>query len=82
MAIARGKDVTFDDHLVGVFRVSREQWSHRLKYKQYLHVFDFINHLVEGEGIQVNRVEVLLGKIKVMSANLLRFILYKMIRDN
>ena len=82
MAIARGKDVTFDDHLVGVFRVSREQWSHHLIYKQYLHVFDFINHLVEGEGIQVNRVEVLLGKIKVMSANLLRFILYKMIRDN
>ncbi len=82
MAIARGKDVTFDDHLVGVFRVSREQWSHRLKYKQYLHVFDFINHLVEGEGIQVNRAEVLLGKIKVMSANLLRFVLYKMIRDN
>ena len=82
MAIARGKDVTFDDHLVGVFRVSREQWSHRLKYKQYLHVFDFINHLVEAEGIQVNRAEVLLGKIKVMSANLLRFILYKMIRDN
>jgi len=81
MAIARGHDVTFDKSIVGVFRVSKSQWSYELKGKQYSHIFDFIDHLVEVEGIQVTKVEVLIGKIKVMIANLLRVFLYKILRD-
>ena len=81
MAIARGHDVTFDNSIVGAFRVSKSQWSHKLKGKQFAHVFDFIDHLVEVEGIQVSKTEVLIGKIKVMGANLLRVILYKFLRD-
>ena len=81
MAIARGHDVTFDNSVVGVFRVSKNQWSHKLKGKQFAHVFDFIDHLVEVEGIQVSKTEVLIGKIKVMGANLLRVVLYKFLRD-
>ena len=81
MAIARGHDVTFDDSIVGVFRVSKSQWSHKLKGKQFAHVFDFIDHLVEVEGIQVTKKAVLLGKIKVMGANLLRVVLYSFLRD-
>jgi glycosyltransferase involved in cell wall biosynthesis len=81
MAIARGHDVTFDNSVVGAFRVSKNQWSHKLKGKQFAHVFDFIDHLVEVEGIQVSKTEVLIGKIKVMGANLLRVILYKFLRD-
>ena len=81
MAIARGQDVTFDNSVVGAFRVSRNQWSHKLKGKQFAHIFDFIDHLVEVEGIQVTKKAVLLGKIKVMGANLLRVVLYSFLRD-
>jgi glycosyltransferase involved in cell wall biosynthesis len=81
MAIARGHDVTFDNYVVGVFRVSKSQWSHKLRGKQFAHIFDFIDHLVEVEGIQVSKTEVLIGKIKVMGANLLRVFLYKFMRD-
>lgn len=81
MAIARGHNVTFDDSVVGAFRVSKSQWSHKLKGKQFAHIFDFIDHLVEVEGIQVTKTEVLIGKIKVMGANLLRVVLYKFLRD-
>jgi len=81
MAIARGHDVTFDNSVVGAFRVSKNQWSHKLKGKQFAHIFDFIDHLVEVEGIQVTKKEVLLGKIKAMGANLLRVVLYSFLRD-
>ena len=81
MAIARGHDVTFDNYVVGVFRVSKSQWSHKLRGKQFAHIFDFIDHLVEVEGIQVTKTEVLIGKIKVMGANLVRVFLYKFLRD-
>jgi hypothetical protein len=81
MAISRGQDVTFDNYVVGVFRVSKSQWSHQLRGKQFSHVFDFIDHLVEVEGIQVAKKEVLIGKIKVMGANLLRVVLYTFLRD-
>jgi glycosyltransferase involved in cell wall biosynthesis len=81
MAIARGHEVTFDNSVVGAFRVSKSQWSHKLKGKQFAHIFDFIDHLVEVEGIQVSKTEVLIGKIKVMGANLLRVVLYKFLRD-
>ena len=81
MAIARGHDVTFDNSVVGAFRVSKNQWSNKLKGKQFAHIFDFIDHLVEVEGIQVSKTEVLIGKIKVMGANLLRVVLYSFLRD-
>jgi glycosyltransferase involved in cell wall biosynthesis len=81
MAIARGQEVTFDNSVVGAFRVSKSQWSHKLKGKQFAHIFDFIDHLVEVEGIQVTKTEVLIGKIKVMGANLVRVFLYKFLRD-
>ena len=81
MAIARGHEVTFDNSVVGAFRVSKSQWSHKIKGKQFAHIFDFIDHLVEVEGIQVSKTEVLIGKIKVMGANLLRVVLYKFLRD-
>ena len=81
MAVARGHDVTFDNSVVGAFRVSKSQWSHKLKRKQFAHIFDFIDHLVEVEGIQVTKQAVLLGKIKVMGANLLRVVLYSFLRD-
>ena len=42
MAISRGGEVTFDSSIVGVFRVSKHQWSYRLRGKQYSQIFDFM----------------------------------------
>jgi glycosyltransferase involved in cell wall biosynthesis len=81
MSIARGQEVTFDNNVVGVFRVSKDQWSHQLRGKQFSHIFDFIDHLVEVEGIQVTKREVWIGKVKVMGVNFLRVFLYKFMRD-
>ena len=82
MTISKGDKVTFDDNTVGVFRVSKDQWSHRLRGKQFFHIFKFIDHLVKNEGIRVSRLEVLVGKIKVMGANLIRVLIYKFLRDS
>jgi hypothetical protein len=81
MTTSRGGEVIFDDNVVGVFRVSKNQWSHRLRGKQFSHDFDFIDHLVEVEGVRVSRFEVLVGKIKVMGANLIRVLIYKFLRE-
>jgi glycosyltransferase involved in cell wall biosynthesis len=81
MSIARGQEVTFDNNVVGVFRVSKDQWSHKLRGKQFSHSFDFIDHLVEVEGIQVMKREVWIGKVKVMGVYALRVFLYKFMRD-
>ena len=81
MSIARGQEVTFDNNVVGVFRVSKDQWSHKLRGKQFSHSFDFIDHLVEVEGIQVTKREVWIGKVKVMGVYALRVFLYKFMRD-
>ena len=81
MSIARGQEVTFDNNVVGVFRVSKGQWSHQLRGKQFSHISDFIDHLVEVEGIQVTKREVWIGKVKVMGVNFLRVFLYKFMRD-
>lgn len=81
MSIARNSIVTFDNNVVGVFRVSRDQWSHQLRKKQFSNVFDFIDHLVNVEGVQVTATWLVLGKIKAMGANLVRVILYRFLRD-
>ena len=81
MAISRGNHVTFDKNVVGAFRISKDQWSYTLRSKQFSHIFQFIDHLVEVEGVRVSRFEVLLGKIKVMGANLIRIFIYKFLRE-
>jgi hypothetical protein len=81
MAISRGNHVTFDKNVVGAFRISKDQWSHRLRSKQFSHIFKFIDHLVEVEGVRVSKFEVLVGKIKVMGANLIRVLIYKFLRE-
>ena len=81
MAISRGNHVTFDKNVVGAFRISKDQWSHRLRSKQFSHIFKFIDHLVAVEGVRVSKFEVLVGKIKVMGANLVRVLIYKFLRE-
>jgi glycosyltransferase involved in cell wall biosynthesis len=81
MTMSRGGTITFDQNVVGVFRVSKNQWSHRLRRKQFFHIFEFIDHLVDVEGVCVSKSEVIVGKIKVMGANLIRVFIYKFLRD-
>jgi hypothetical protein len=61
--------------------VSKGQWSQQLKTKQFSHIFEFIDHLIEVEGVRASKFQVLVGKIKVMGANLVRVFIYKFLRD-
>jgi len=81
-AIAHDQRVTFDANVVGVFRVSKSQWSYQLRREQFFHNFEFIDHLILDEGIKINRFNVMLGKIKVVIANMIRILVYKLMKEN
>lgn len=81
-AAARDQQVTFDSNVVGVFRVSKSQWSYQLRREQFFHIFEFIDHLILDEGIKINRFNVMLGKTKVVIANMIRIIVYKLMKEN
>ena len=81
-AAAQDQQVTFDSNVVGVFRVSKSQWSYQLRRKQFFHIFEFIDHLILDEGIKINRFNVMLGKTKVVIANMIRIIVYKLMKEN
>lgn len=81
-AIAHNKNVTFDSNIVGVFRVSKTQWSYQLRREQFFHIFEFIDHLIREEGIEISRFNVILGKVKVVVANMIRILVYKLMKEN
>jgi glycosyltransferase involved in cell wall biosynthesis len=81
-SIAHNQPVTFDSNVVGVFRVSKSQWSYQLRREQFFHIFEFIDHLILEEGIKISRFNVILGKIKVVIANMIRILVYKLMKEN
>ena len=81
-AIAHNENVTFDSNIVGVFRVSKSQWSYQLRREQFFHIFEFIDHLIHEEGIKISRFNVILGKVKVVVANMIRILVYKLMKEN
>jgi hypothetical protein len=74
--------VTFDSNIVGVFRVSKSQWSYQLRRERFFHIFEFIDHLIREEGIKISRFNVILGKVKVVVANMIRILVYKLMKEN
>ena len=81
-AIANNENVTFDSNIVGVFRVSRSQWSYKMRSEQFFHDFEFIDHLIREEGVKLSRFNVILGKVKVLLANMIRILVYKLMKEN
>ena len=81
-AIANNENVTFDSNIVGVFRVSKSQWSYKMRSEQFFHDFEFIDHLIREEGVKISRLNVILGKVKVLLANMIRILIYKLMKEN
>ena len=81
-AIANNENVTFDSNIVGVFRVSKSQWSYKMRSEQFFHNFEFIDHLIREEGVKISRFSVILGKVKVLLANMIRILVYKLMKEN
>ena len=81
-AIANNENVTFDSNIVGVFRVSKSQWSYKMRSEQFFHDFEFIDHLIREEGVKISRFNVILGKVKVLLANMIRILVYKLMKEN
>lgn len=81
-AIANNESVTFDSNIVGVFRVSKTQWSYKMRSQQFFHDFEFIDHLIREEGVKISRLNVILGKVKVLLANMIRILIYKLMKEN
>ena len=81
-AIANNENVTFDSNIVGVFRVSKSQWSYKMRSQQFFHDFEFIDHLIREEGVKISRSNVILGKVKVLLANMIRILIYKLMKEN
>jgi glycosyltransferase involved in cell wall biosynthesis len=81
-AIANNENVTFDSNIVGVFRVSKSQWSYKMRSEQFFHNFEFIDHLIREEGVKLSRFNVILGKVKVLLANMIRILVYKLMKEN
>ena len=81
-AIANKENVTFDSNIVGVFRVSKSQWSYKMRSEQFFHDFEFIDHLFREEGVKISRFNVILGKVKVLLANMIRILVYKLMKEN
>ena len=81
-AIANKENVTFDSNIVGVFRVSKSQWSYKMRSEQFFHDFEFIDYLIREEGVKLSRFNVILGKVKVLLANMIRILVYKLMKEN
>jgi glycosyltransferase involved in cell wall biosynthesis len=81
-AIANNENVTFDSNIVGVFRVSKSQLSYKMRSEQFFHDFEFIDHLIREEGVKISRFNVILGKVKVLLANMIRILVYKLMKEN
>ena len=81
-AIANNENVTFDSNIVGVFRVSKSQWSYKMRSEQFFHDFEFIDYLIREEGVKLSRFNVILGKVKVLLANMIRILVYKLMKEN
>jgi hypothetical protein len=53
-----------------------------LRREQFFHIFEFIDHLIREEGIKISRFNVILGKVKVVVANMIRILVYKLMKEN
>ena len=74
--------MALDSNIVGVFRVSKSQWSYKMRSEQFFHDFEFIDHLIREEGVKISRFNVILGKVKVLLANMIRILVYKLMKEN
>ena len=75
--ITKNKFITLDKEIVGYFRVSKKQWSYRIKHNQNLAQLEFKQFLIQNNYANSTKLGFLVGEIKGRIFTLLRAIIYR-----
>jgi len=75
--ITKNKYVSFDKEVVGYFRVSKKQWSYRIKHDQNMAQLEFKKFLIQNEFAQSTKLDFFIGEIKGRLFTLLRALIYR-----
>jgi hypothetical protein len=76
--ITKNKYVSFDKEVVGYFRVSKKQWSYRIKHNQNLAQLEFKKFLIQNEFAQSTKLDFFIGEVKGRLFTLLRALIYRL----
>ena len=76
--ISKNKQVTFDKEIVGFFRVSKAQWSYKIRHKQNSAQLYFKRELMKFNYVNVYYFDFILGELKGRLFTLLRSLIYKL----
>ena len=75
--ITKNKSISLDKEIVGFFRVSKKQWSYRIKHNQNSAQLEFKKFLISSNYAQVNKFTFIISEIKGRLFTLLRALIYK-----
>jgi hypothetical protein len=75
--ITKNKSISLDREVTGFFRVSKKQWSFRLKNQQFRSQLEFNRFLVKSGNIKISKVELFIGEFKARFFAFLRSLIYK-----
>lgn len=75
--ITKNKTLSLDDKVVGVFRVSKNQWSYRVRKSQNKDYFIFNRYLLSNHFANVSKFELFMGELKGRLYTILRSLIYR-----
>ncbi len=77
LEITKNKFVSFDKEVIGFFRVSKQQWSYRLKSDQFNSQTQIKKFLIKNNFAEATKRALIIGEIKARLFTLLRSLIYK-----
>lgn len=76
--ITKNKKISLDKKVVGVFRVSKNQWSYRVRKLQNDDFFKLNRYLLANNFAYVSRIALLMGELKGRFYTFVRSFIYKL----
>lgn len=77
LEITKNKYVSLDREIVGCFRVSKQQWSYRLKKNQNSAQLNFKKFLITNNFVEVSNLAFFSGEIRARLFTMLRALIYR-----
>jgi glycosyltransferase involved in cell wall biosynthesis len=77
LAVTLNKQIIFDQEIVGVFRISQNQWSAKLRESQRQEVTTFIDNLISQKYIHISIIKKSVGRLKLIFFTNMRLFIYK-----
>jgi glycosyltransferase involved in cell wall biosynthesis len=75
--ITKNKRISFDKEIVGYFRVSKQQWSFRIKHIQNSAQLEFKRFLMNNGYINISKFGFLIGEVRGRLFTFLRSLIYR-----